>query len=187
MTATVPTGKTVVHFLHPEASEELHRQRPGLPPAAATAFEAFSEAVFAEGERSSLTLDTMNWVGMGIATGKIKLKRAYEPADAADGTRVLIDRLWPRGLSKDAAAVDLWLKEIAPSTELRKWFGHEPARWDEFQVRYADEVHQHPDAFERLRDLTGQGPVTLVYSAHDLEHNDAIVLRDLLLASRRPG
>ena len=120
---------------------------------------------------------------MGTAASKITLKRAYEPADAADGTRVLIDRLWPRGVSKDAAAVDLWLKEIAPSTELRKWFGHEPARWEEFQVRYADEVLQHPEAFEQLRDLTRKGPVTLVYSAHDKEHNDAVVVRGLLLAS----
>ena len=116
-----------------------------------------------------------------IAAGNLKLKRAYEPAAAHDGTRVLIDRLWPRGVSKQAAAVDLWLKDIAPSTELRKWFGHDPARWAEFQVRYAAEVRKQPEAFAQLRDLARKGPVTLVYAAHDEAHNDAVVLRNLLL------
>lgn len=116
-----------------------------------------------------------------IAAANVKLKRAYEPADAGDGTRVLIDRLWPRGVSKDAAAVDLWLKDVAPSTELRKWFGHDPARWAEFQNRYAQEVGQHPQAFEQLRDMARAGRVTLVYSARDEAHNDAVVLRRLLL------
>ena len=81
-----------------------------------------------------------------ITAANVRLKRAYEPADAGDGTRVLIDRLWPRGVSKAAAAVDLWLKDVAPSTELRKWFGHDPARWAEFQDRYAQELGQHPQA-----------------------------------------
>lgn len=121
-----------------------------------------------------------------VAAANVKLKRAYEPASADDGTRVLVDRLWPRGVSKDAAALDLWLKDLAPSTELRKWFGHDPARWAEFQERYADEVRQHPGAFGQLRDLAKKGRVTLVYSAHDEEHNDAVVLRSLLLG-RRPG
>lgn len=122
-----------------------------------------------------------------VAAANVKLKRAYEPAAADDGTRVLIDRLWPRGVSKDDAALDLWLKDLAPSTELRKWFGHDPARWAEFQQRYADEVHQHPEAFRQLRDLAQKGPVTLVYSAHDEEHNDAVVLRSLLLGRGKPG
>ena len=116
-----------------------------------------------------------------IAITNIKLKRAYEPAAADDGTRVLIDRLWPRGVSKDHAALDLWLKDLAPSTELRKWFGHDPALWTEFQQRYADEVREHPEAFKQLCDLARKGLVTLVYSAHDEEHNDAVVLRSLLL------
>ncbi len=116
-----------------------------------------------------------------IATANVKLKRAYEPADAGDGTRVLIDRLWPRGLTKTAAAVDLWLKDVAPSTELRKWFGHEPARWAEFQDRYAQELGEHPQAFEQLRDMVRAGRITLVYSARDEAHNDAVVLRQLLL------
>ena len=122
-----------------------------------------------------------------IAADNIKLKRAYEPASAQDGTRVLIDRLWPRGVSKDAAALDLWLKELAPSTGLRKWFGHDPARWAEFQVRYAQEVHEHPQLLAQLRDLAHKGPVTLVYSARDEMHNDAIVLRQLLLGRTAPG
>ncbi|MEO8124863.1 MAG: DUF488 domain-containing protein [Burkholderiales bacterium] len=120
-----------------------------------------------------------------IGATHVKLKRAYEPADAADGTRVLIDRLWPRGVSKEAAAVDLWLKDVAPSTELRKWFGHDPALWAEFQVRYTKEVHQHPEPFEQLCDLARKGTVTLVYSAHDEEHNDAVVLRSLLLGGAK--
>lgn len=122
-----------------------------------------------------------------IASANVKLKRAYEPAAADDGTRVLIDRLWPRGVSKDDAALDLWLKDLAPSTELRKWFGHDPARWAEFQDRYADEVRQQPEAFKQLRDLAQNGRVTLVYSAHDEEHNDAVVLRSLLLGRGKPG
>ena len=122
-----------------------------------------------------------------IAEANLKLKRAYEPTAADDGTRVLIDRLWPRGVSKDAAALDLWLKDLAPSTELRKWFGHDPARWAEFQLRYADEVHQHPELFKQLRDLAQKGRVTLVYSAHDEEHNDAIVLHSLLLGRAKPA
>ena len=122
-----------------------------------------------------------------IAAGNIKLKRAYEPASAQDGTRVLVDRLWPRGVSKDAAALDLWLKELAPSTGLRKWFGHDPARWAEFQGRYAQEVREHPQLLAQLRDLARKGPVTLVFSARDEAHNDAIVLRQLLLGRTPPG
>lgn len=116
-----------------------------------------------------------------IKTGDVQLKRAYQPAAAVDGTRILIDRLWPRGVSKVKAAVDLWLKEIAPSTELRQWFGHDPARWQEFRNRYAREVHANGEALAQLRALARQGPVTLVYSAHDQLHNDAVVLRDILL------
>ncbi|MBP6707712.1 MAG: DUF488 domain-containing protein [Candidatus Accumulibacter sp.] len=116
-----------------------------------------------------------------ITADNVKLKRVYEPPAPADGTRVLVDRLWPRGVSKDDAAVELWLKDLAPSTELRKWFGHEPARWAEFQDRYAKELHQHPEALEQLRDMARQGAVTLVYSARDEEHNNAVVLCQLLL------
>ena len=94
---------------------------------------------------------------------------------------MLVDRLWPRGVSKAEAKLDLWLKEIAPSTELRKWFGHDPARWSEFQRRYADELKQRPDEIAELQRLAERGPVTLIYSAHDERHNDAVVLRDFLL------
>ena len=113
--------------------------------------------------------------------GLIRLKRAYEPPAESDGARVLVDRLWPRGVSKADAKLDLWLKEIAPSTELRKWFGHDPARWSEFQRRYADELKQRPDEIAELQRLAERGPVTLIYSAHDERHNDAVVLRDFLL------
>lgn len=116
-----------------------------------------------------------------VAAGNIRLKRAYEPAAADDGTRILVDRLWPRGVSKDEAAVDLWLKDLAPSTELRTWFSHDPARWTAFQHRYAAEVREHPEALDQLRDLARKGAVTLVYSARDETHNDAVVLRNLVL------
>jgi uncharacterized protein YeaO (DUF488 family) len=116
-----------------------------------------------------------------IAAGNVKLKRAYEPAASADGQRILIDRLWPRGVKKTDAAIDLWLKELAPSTDLRKWFGHEPSRWDEFCRRYRAEIADHPDKLAELRALAQKHPVTLVYSAHDEEHNNAVVVRDILL------
>lgn len=118
-----------------------------------------------------------------VSAKNIKLKRAYEPPAAADGTRILIDRLWPRGLSKERAAIDQWMKDIAPSTELRKWFGHDPARWDEFCRRYAKEVHQHSELLDQLRSRAREGPITLVYSAHDEEHNDAVELRRLILGA----
>jgi uncharacterized protein YeaO (DUF488 family) len=119
-----------------------------------------------------------------IAAGNVRLKRAYERPTAGDGIRILIDRLWPRGVTKANAAIDQWAKEISPSTALRKWFGHDPARWQEFRHRYAEEVHEHPDQLNKLRALARQGPITLVFSAHDEVHNDAVALRDFLL--RRP-
>ena len=116
-----------------------------------------------------------------IPAANVRLKRAYESPSANDGTRVLVDRLWPRGVAKADAAVDVWHKDLAPSTALRKWFGHDPARWPEFRQRYAEELRQHPELFDQLRELARAGPVTLVYSAHDELHNDAVVLRDLVL------
>ena len=116
-----------------------------------------------------------------IAASRVKLKRAYEAPADDDGTRVLIDRLWPRGVRKQDAALDLWLKELGPSTELRKWFGHDPARWDEFRTRYAAELAQKTELMAQLREFARQGVLTLVYSAHDQQHNDAVVLRSLLL------
>ncbi len=111
----------------------------------------------------------------------VKLKRAYGPSSGNDGKRILIDRLWPRGLKKADAAIDEWLKELAPSTALRKWFGHDPARWPEFRRRYLRELKHHPEELDRLRILARQGPITLVFAARDEAHNDAVVLRELLL------
>ena len=116
-----------------------------------------------------------------VPAANVRLKRAYEKPARGDGTRILIDRLWPRGVSKADAELDHWLKEIAPSTELRQWFGHDPERWPEFRRRYAAEIRRHPDELEQLRVLARKGPITLVYSAHDELHNDAVVLRSLLL------
>ncbi len=107
------------------------------------------------------------------------LKRAYEPAVRTDGRRVLVDRLWPRGLSKGKAKLDLWLKDIAPSTELRQWFAHDPDKWPEFRKRYRAELRGNP-ALSELRTLARRGKVTLVYAARDQEHNEAIVLRQIL-------
>ena len=120
-----------------------------------------------------------------IAAGQVRLKRAYEAAASSDGLRVLVDRLWPRGVTKHAAAVDLWLKDLAPSTALRKWFGHDPVRWPEFQRRYGEEVRTHAEKFEQLRDLARKQRVTLVFAAKDEDHNDAVVLRSLLLGAGR--
>jgi uncharacterized protein YeaO (DUF488 family) len=116
-----------------------------------------------------------------IAAANVRLKRAYERPAPADGTRILVDRLWPRGVTKAAAAIDQWVKDLAPSTDLRKWFGHDPARWQEFRRRYAAELRERAGEIRALRGQAKQGPVTLVYSAHDEAHNDAVVLRDILL------
>lgn len=110
------------------------------------------------------------------AVSDIRIKRVYDPPDKDDGARVLVDRLWPRGLRKDRAALTLWLKEIAPSTELREWFGHDPAHWTEFGHRYRAELKRNEGAVPQLANLSKLGPVTLLYAAHDTEHNHAIVL-----------
>jgi uncharacterized protein YeaO (DUF488 family) len=110
----------------------------------------------------------------------IRLKRAYEPVEATDGSRILVDRLWPRGISKKSAHIDLWLKEIAPSTQLRKWFGHDPAKWTEFRKRYFQELRGSSEPLEKLLKQIGHGTVTLVYGAKDEKHNDAVVLKDFL-------
>jgi uncharacterized protein YeaO (DUF488 family) len=115
----------------------------------------------------------------------IRLKRAYEPADGADGVRVLVDRLWPRGVSKTKAALDDWMKDVAPSAGLRKWFGHDPDRWPEFQRRYRAELQQHVEELDRIRDLARTQTVTLVYGARDEKHNDAIVLRHVLFEDEK--
>jgi uncharacterized protein YeaO (DUF488 family) len=116
-----------------------------------------------------------------IKAANFKLKRAYDPPEAGDGTRILVDRLWPRGVKKTDAAIEQWAKDLAPSAALRKWFGHDPGRWEEFCERYAAEVSQHPDQLKQLRELARERPITLIYSAHDELHNNAVALRGLIL------
>jgi uncharacterized protein YeaO (DUF488 family) len=110
----------------------------------------------------------------------VRLKRAYEPAESADGYRVLIDRLWPRGVSRERAKLDGWEKELAPSTELRQWFGHEPSRFEEFRRRYIEELRGERPRLTALRRQARAGALTLVYGARDSEHNDAVVLAQVL-------
>jgi len=112
----------------------------------------------------------------------IRIKRAYEEPDREDGTRILVDRLWPRGLTKEKARVDLWLKDVAPSTELRKWFAHDPAKWAEFRLRYRQELKRNKEQVSLLRREAAKGTVTLVYGAKDQEHNEAVILQRLLTA-----
>lgn len=111
----------------------------------------------------------------------VRIKRAYEPSSPRDGARVLVDRLWPRGVRKNEAAIERWMKEVAPSAELRRWFGHDPARWEEFQRRYRNELHGKAELLAELRAMAHERPLTLVYSAHDEQHNQAVVLRDVIL------
>ncbi len=110
----------------------------------------------------------------------VRIKRVYNKPSVDDGKRILIDRLWPRGLTKDKAKVDLWLKQISPSAELRQWFGHDPNKWHEFQKRYIRELDANAENVETLRELVKAGPVTLVYGAKDEQHNDALVLKTYL-------
>ncbi len=110
----------------------------------------------------------------------VKTKRIYDPPAAGDGTRILVDRLWPRGLTKEDARIDEWLKEIAPSNELRKWFGHDPAKWKEFRSKYLEELRQQGPLLEELKGKARRGTVTLLFAAKDADHNNAVVLKELL-------
>jgi uncharacterized protein YeaO (DUF488 family) len=110
----------------------------------------------------------------------LRVKRVYEAPSERDGTRVLVDGLWPRALAKKRARVDVWLKELAPSAELRRWFGHDPARWREFRARYREELKGRREALQRLRDLVRAGAVTIVFAARDTEHNNAMVIAEYL-------
>lgn len=116
-----------------------------------------------------------------VPAGNIRLKRAYEAPAKEDGTRILVERLWARGVSKEHAALDQWMKDIAPSAGLRKWFSHDPAKWDEFRRRYAAELRDNAPLVEELRAIARKGTLTLVYSARDEEHNAAVELRAFLL------
>ncbi len=118
-----------------------------------------------------------------ILPANIALKRAYDPPDQADGVRVLVDRLWPRGLTKKSAAIDQWPKDVTPSPELRKWFHHDPDRWDEFRHRYLAELKDKGSELDELRQLAQAGPITLIYAARDTPHLHATVLRDVLLGT----
>lgn len=109
-----------------------------------------------------------------------KLKRVYEPSAPEDGTRILVERLWPRGIRKDALQLDRWAKDVAPSTELRKWFGHDVAKWDDFRERYRAELDANPDAWAPLLGAAENGDVTLLFSSHDTQHNNAVVLQGYL-------
>ncbi len=109
---------------------------------------------------------------------KIRIKRVYEQPDKHDGRRILVDRLWPRGLTKEKASVDLWLKGIAPSTALRKWFGHDPDRWEAFKERYLAELKNHSEQIRLLKQELDKGVVTLVYGTKDEEHNEAVVIQE---------
>ena len=119
---------------------------------------------------------------MSRRSSRLGVKRVYERADASDGTRVLVDRIWPRGLTKEHASVDVWLKDIAPSAGLRTWFGHDRNRWREFQKRYFEELRANHAAVEHLTDLVLADKVTLLFCAHDTEHNNAVALADYLAA-----
>jgi uncharacterized protein YeaO (DUF488 family) len=110
----------------------------------------------------------------------VKLKRIYDQPEPADGRRILVDRLWPRGISKERARLDWWLKEIAPSDELRRWFGHDPDRWPEFRVRYQGELQAQGQLLQELRSIAAQETITLLYAAKDQERNNAVLLKDLL-------
>ncbi len=110
----------------------------------------------------------------------ISLRRAYEPAKRGEGRRFLVERLWPRGVKKENLALDAWLKDGAPSTELRKWFSHDTAKWKEFRRRYFAELSAHPDALRSLLDAARQGDITLIYSSHDQQHNNAVALKEYL-------
>ena len=116
----------------------------------------------------------------------IQIKRAYEARARTDGRRILVERLWPRGIKKSDLEADAWLKEVAPSTALRKWFGHRTERWDEFQRRYRAELDAHADAWQPLLDAERRGTLTLLYSARDEAHNSAVVLRDYLAEHKQP-
>lgn len=112
---------------------------------------------------------------------RVQLKRIYDPPSKSDGFRVLVDRLWPRGISKERAALDDWMKTIAPSTELRRWFGHDPKRWTQFRAKYRAELQDRGPELSALRSRARKGTVTLLFGAHDVVHNEAVVLKEAVI------
>ena len=123
--------------------------------------------------------------GESTLQNMIRIKRTYEPRARGDGRRILVERLWPRGMKKESLQAQAWLKAVAPSTSLRKWFGHRPERWPEFRRRYRNELRANEDAWSPILEASKRGTVTLLYSAHDVEHNGAVVLREYLTEHRR--
>lgn len=117
---------------------------------------------------------------MRISVPEIRVKRAYRAARQSDGRRLLVDRIWPRGMAKDRLRVAGWMREVAPSNELRRWFGHDPQKWDEFRRRYAEELDARPEALSAFVSELGEGPVTLVFAAKDEHHNNAVALKEYL-------
>jgi uncharacterized protein YeaO (DUF488 family) len=111
----------------------------------------------------------------------IQIKRVYDPINNSDGTRLLVERLWPRGVKKASLEIKAWLKDVAPSGELRKWFSHDPAKWNEFRNRYFMELETNPDAWQPIIEAARHGTVTLIYSSHDTEHNNAVALEEFLM------
>jgi uncharacterized protein YeaO (DUF488 family) len=156
---------------------------PGWTPVTCIGNSRSAEKPVAAGRKEAVVSRTTSEGVVRQATAEldIQLKRAYEPPAAADGIRILVDRLWPRGLTKAAAAVDHWMRDLAPSTDLRRWFGHDPSRWDEFRREYARELRAREDLLEEVRSLARRGRVTLLFGARDEAHNDAVALREVLL------
>jgi uncharacterized protein YeaO (DUF488 family) len=120
-------------------------------------------------------------------TAMLRIKRTYDPPARGDGRRILVERLWPRGMKKEDLAANAWMKDVAPSTELRKWFDHRVERWEGFQRRYRAELSANPDAWEPILEASRSGTVTLLFSAHDVDHNGAVVLRDYLAGRAARG
>jgi uncharacterized protein YeaO (DUF488 family) len=139
----------------------------------------------------SVSLRIFSSLSLGLAKAPkggnpmLKVKRVYEPPSREDGKRILIDRLWPRGLKKEEARVDEWLRDLAPSTELRKWYGHDPAKWTEFKKRYKKELDKQSDLLERIKTAARKGTVTLVFAAKDSEHCNAAALKEMLGEKRK--
>ena len=117
----------------------------------------------------------------------VQIKRVYDPAERSDGTRFLVERLWPRGLKKELLKMEAWLKNVAPSGDLRRWFNHDPAKWKEFQRRYRKELDANPEAWQPILKAGRKGKVTLIYSARDTDHNNAVVLAEYLKEHLRSG
>ncbi len=118
---------------------------------------------------------------------KLKIKRVYVPPEGDDGARILVDRLWPRGLSKNAARIDRWVKDVAPSNSLRNWFGHDPAKWEEFRRRYIQELRNNRGSVTSIQELLRGEAVTLLYGARDEKHNNAVVLKEYLKGGKAPA